>query len=42
MPFLGLCQINQSIDFVSGIEYSYRNLATSSQDEIMKSDSGKS
>lgn len=34
MPFLGLCQINQSIDFVSGIEYSYRNLVTSSKDEI--------
>jgi len=36
IPFLGFCQINQSIDFVNGIEYSYRNLATSSQDEIMR------
>lgn len=35
IPFLGFCQINQSIDFVSGIEYSYRNLATASQNEIM-------
>ncbi len=32
IPVLGFSQINQSIDFIGGIEYSYRNLTTSSND----------
>lgn len=35
IPIFGFSQINQSIDFISGIEYSYRNLTTSSEDEIV-------
>ena len=35
IPMFGFGQISQSIDIVSGIEYSYRNLTTSSEDEIV-------
>ena len=35
IPMFGFSQISQSIDIVSGIEYSYRNLTTSSEDEIV-------
>lgn len=35
IPTLGFGQINQSIDFISGIEYSYRKLTTSSEDEFI-------
>ena len=34
IPILGFGQINQTIDFISGIEYSYRNLTTSSEEGI--------
>ena len=36
IPVFGFSQINQSFDFVSGIEYSYRNLTTSSEDKSVK------
>lgn len=35
IPIFGFSQINQAIDFISGIEYSYRNLTTSSEEEIV-------
>ena len=35
-PIVGFSQINQSIDFVGGIDYSYRNLTTSSDDETIQ------
>ena len=34
IPIFTFSQINQSIDFVSGIDYSYRNLSTSSDEEV--------
>ena len=32
IPLSGFCQIHSSIDFIAGVEYSYRNLNTSSKD----------
>lgn len=34
-PFLAFGQTNSSVDFVTGMEYSYRGLSTSSKDEIV-------
>jgi len=35
LPFLGISQINSSIDFIAGLDYSYRNLSTSSDDAVV-------
>ena len=35
LPFLGVSQINSSIDFLAGLDYSYRNLSTSSDDALV-------
>lgn len=35
IPILGFSQMNQTIDFITGIEYSYRSLSTSSEEEFM-------
>lgn len=35
LPIAGYSQINQSIDFVSGVEYSYRMLTSSSEDRVV-------
>jgi len=35
LPFLVVSQINSSIDFIAGLDYSYRNLSTSSDDAIV-------
>jgi len=36
LPILGFSQINQSIDFVSGLDYSFRQLSNSSEDPIIE------
>lgn len=37
IPILGFSQINQSIDFIGGTEYSYRNLTTSTENGFLES-----
>ncbi len=35
LPILGFSQIDQSVDLVTGIDYSYRNLSTSSEESMV-------